>query len=121
MPCNQLRILQREREEEEDRKRKKKMEEARAAIRQQAKKFGWKLNEVRSNVFVASKSYSDDKITFTVLEGGIIKTVTDEISMANHGNAEDFLRSVAQVMGGVWKIFHRHGRGAYHTHDHEHA
>lgn len=133
MPCNQRRILELEREEEEDRKRRKKlqeekerkrieqekMEKAKTVIRNQAKKMGWRLTETKKNVFVAFKPYSDDKITFTVEEGGIIKTETDMISMPNHENAEQFLRNIARLMGGKWKIFHGHGH-EFHTHAHHH-
>jgi uncharacterized protein YpuA (DUF1002 family) len=134
MPCNQQRILELEREEEEDRKRKKRLQEekerqrkqeelrqkAREAIRVKAKQFQWRLTEVKKDVFVAFKPYSDDRITFTVKEGGIIKTVTDEISMANHENAELFLKDIAKFMRGKWNIFHRHGGGEFHSHARHH-
>jgi hypothetical protein len=144
MPCEQERELQLEaerkrraqtkkrkelekiRKEKEANEAKARVEAARNAIRDQAKKMGWKLTEESLNNFVASKPYSNDKIKFQVLKTGVIKTITDKISMANHSNAEAFLRNVASVLGGKWKIrfrfpgkeahAHAHAKGVAHHH-----
>jgi uncharacterized protein YpuA (DUF1002 family) len=136
MPCNQLRELdlieerkrranarkRKEREklrkEKETKEAKARIEKARTVIRDQAKKMGWKLTEESLNNFVASKPYSNDKIKFEVLKTGIIKTVTDVISMANHQNAEAFLRNIADVLKGKWKIRHRYPGKEAHAHMH---
>jgi uncharacterized protein YpuA (DUF1002 family) len=125
MPCDQRRELELEserkrrraakkrrekekaRKEKEAKEAKERVEAARAAIRDQAKKMGWKLTEESLNHFIASKPYSNDKIKFEVTKTGIVKTLTDKISMVNHSNAEAFLRNVATVLKGTWKIFHR--------------
>lgn len=144
MPCDQERELQLEserrrrkaakkrkelekaRKEKEAKEAKERVEAARKAIRDQAKKMGWKLTEESFNHFVASKPYSNDKIKFEVTKTGIVKTITDKISMVNHSNAEAFLRNVASVLKGKWKIrsrypgkeahAHAHATGQAHTH-----
>jgi hypothetical protein len=42
----------------------------------------------------------NDKLTFEILADGTIKSSADSISGANHDNAENFLRNVAQLSGG---------------------
>jgi hypothetical protein len=64
-----------------------------------------------------------DEITIEILPDGTIKTSTDKISMANHSNAEGFLREMARQAGGTVKRTaklsqlhtHTHG-GITHTH-----
>lgn len=57
-----------------------------------------------------------DKITITILEDGTIKTETDQVSNANHQNAEGFLRDIAKLAGG--KVEVRKKAGHAHTHSH---
>lgn len=60
---------------------------------------------------------TEDKFTVTVLDDGTIKVETDSVSMANHANAEEFMRFLARAMGGeVTKI----KTGQTHSHEHEH-
>jgi ElaB/YqjD/DUF883 family membrane-anchored ribosome-binding protein len=136
MPCNQIRELElieekkrramaKRRKEKEKARKEKELKEARArverareVIREQAKKKGWNLTEVSLNNFVASKPYSNDKIKFEVLKTGVIKTVTDVISMVNHQNAEAFLGTVADLLKGKWKIRHRYPGKEAHAHMH---
>ncbi len=67
-----------------------------------------------------------DTIRITILEDGTIKTDTDKVSMPNHQNAEQFLRSVSTLAGGKTEIklkgLHLHSALAAHTHDgHTHS
>ena len=66
-----------------------------------------------------------DEIQIEVLEDGTIKSTTDPISGANHANAEQFLRYVAQLGGGDTtirkKAGHTHTHHGAHTHDHDKA
>lgn len=135
-PCDQMRELElqaekRRRANARKRKEKEKLlkekeameakarvEKARFVIREQAKKMGWKLTEESQDKFVASKAYSNDKINFEILKSGVIKTVTDKISMANHSNAEAFLRNVASFLKGKWKIRSRYPGKEAHAHAH---
>lgn len=55
-----------------------------------------------------------DIIQFEVLEDGTLKITTDEISGENHMNAEEFLKWLAQELGGEVKRVKR-GHGS-HTH-----
>jgi len=41
-----------------------------------------------------------DKLTIEILEDSTIKTTSDEVSAANHDNAEQFLRAMAHLAGG---------------------
>jgi hypothetical protein len=41
-----------------------------------------------------------DNIQIEILEDGTIKTTSDKVSAANHGNAEEFLRYIARMAGG---------------------
>jgi uncharacterized protein YpuA (DUF1002 family) len=136
MPCDQMRELElieekkrkamakrrkekeKARKEQELKEAKARVEKSRMVIRDQAKKMGWKLTEESLNNFVASKPYSNDKIKFEVLKTGVIKTITDKISMVNHANAEAFLRNVASVLKGKWKIRHRYPGKEAHAHMH---
>lgn len=129
MPCEQERQLEYEREQERKRKRKKEEEKkkqerfqkALKTVREQAKKFGWRLTEVRANCFVASKPYSEDKMEINVLKNGIIKTNTEgTISMPNHSSAETFLGEIAKKLKAKWTIFHKHPHGVAHGHAHTH-
>lgn len=56
-----------------------------------------------------------DKIEITILADGTIKTVTDEIGEVNHQNAEAFLRTMSQMLGG--ELTQQRRREAHeHTH-----
>lgn len=136
MPCDQMRELELQaekrrranakkrkekdalRKQQEAEEAKARVEKARFIIRDQAKKMGWKLTEESLNKFVASRAYSNDKINFEVLKTGVIKTITDKISMANHSNAEAFLRNVASFLKGKWKIRSRYPGKEAHAHAH---
>jgi hypothetical protein len=61
-----------------------------------------------------------DKITIEILEDGTIKTTTDAVSSANHQNAEQFLREIASLAGGVVKRTLRVG-ASLHSHLAAHA
>lgn len=62
-----------------------------------------------------------DEIQIEILEDGTIKSSTDPISGANHANAEQFLKHMATMAGGVTEIKRKgsgqHSHGA-HTHEH---
>ena len=59
-----------------------------------------------------------DKISIEVLEDGTIKTTTDQVSMPNHQNAENFLREMGRLCGGIVKRIRR--QDVQHTHVHTH-
>jgi hypothetical protein len=59
-----------------------------------------------------------DTITVEILEDGTLKTSTDVVSAANHGNAEKFLLDLGRGMGGNVK---RIRKGHTHTHSHAHS
>jgi len=63
---------------------------------------------------------ANDVIDIEVLPDGTIKMSTDKISMANHVNAEGFIRAItAEAGGGVER--RRKGRSVYEVeHEHEH-
>ena len=42
----------------------------------------------------------EDKIEIEILEDGQIKVVTDQISPANHLNADEFLAYISELAGG---------------------
>ncbi len=66
-----------------------------------------------------------DRMTARVLEGGRFRVdVEGSVSMANHGNADQFVGEAARFVGGstdIRKKGHAHGReGHTHTHTHQH-
>lgn len=63
---------------------------------------------------------SADKITVEILPDGTLKLETDEVSMANHTNAENLLKQIASDCGGPTVIRHKHGK-AGHSHSHSHG
>lgn len=66
-----------------------------------------------------------DRMTITVLEDGTIRSSTDSVSGAAHQNAEDFLASIAEMVGGTTTrqartdIQHQHHH--HHGEEHSHA
>ena len=46
------------------------------------------------------KAMQIDKLSIEILADGTIKTTSDEVSAANHDNAEQFLRAMARLAGG---------------------
>jgi len=50
-----------------------------------------------------------DTMHITILDDGTIKAETDAISMANHANAEAFMRELATAAGGKQERKHRQG------------
>lgn len=63
---------------------------------------------------------SNDAMTIEILEDGTIRVVTDQVSMANHSNAEQFLRFMSQKLGGETTRTRRKDAHS-HQHHHEHA
>lgn len=59
-----------------------------------------------------------DKIKITILKDGTIKTETDQISPANHSNAEEFLNVMAGLAGGETERTMRGHDETTHTHTH---
>ncbi len=59
---------------------------------------------------------ASDKMMITILDDGTIKIETDGISGANHMNAENFLRDIGQLAGGV--VERKQKKGFVHTHSH---
>ena len=60
-----------------------------------------------------------DKMVITILEDATIRTVTDEVSKANHDQAEQFLRAMAKLAGGVTTREARKDRNPAHHHHHD--
>ena len=68
---------------------------------------------------------NDDKMTFTILEDGTIKTEVDGISAMNHASADKLVKGVDGLLAGKVKVeqgknkkAHTHTHGD-HTHTHE--
>jgi hypothetical protein len=61
-----------------------------------------------------------DAIEIVFTDDGQIKIYTDPISQPNHTNADKFIKSLVQLMGGkvTYEKRHKHG-GPEHTHEHE--
>jgi len=57
-----------------------------------------------------------DKLKIEVLPDGTIKTSSDAVSLPNHSLAEQFLREMARLAGGITTRKAKHG----HTHTHSH-
>lgn len=57
-----------------------------------------------------------DEIAIEILEDGTIKSSTDPISGANHGNAEQFLRYMGTLGGGETSIKKKAGHAHHHHH-----
>jgi hypothetical protein len=63
-----------------------------------------------------------DQMQVEILADGTLKVTTDKISMANHLNAEKFLRFADELMGGTVKITKRVGMSVgLHNALHDHA
>lgn len=60
-----------------------------------------------------------DTFTVEILEDGTIKVVTDPVSAANHGNAEQFLQYMARLAGGETTRVRRSDKHA-HAQQHHH-
>ena len=61
-----------------------------------------------------------DTLEIEILPDGSLKILTEDVSSANHRNAEDLLSFMAKLSGGERKREkrkHEHG----HTHNNEHA
>lgn len=61
-----------------------------------------------------------DRMKITILADGTIKTTSDEISPANHQNAEEFLAMMARLAGGETVREARTDVEHQHQHDHVH-
>jgi hypothetical protein len=57
-----------------------------------------------------------DIVEIEILEDGTIKISTDKVSMANHTNAEGFLREIVSAAGGEVKRTKK-AQGQMHDHD----
>jgi hypothetical protein len=104
------------RKEQEAKEARERVEAARAAIRDQAKKLGWTVNEHRPNQFVLRKPNSHDQLNLEVLKDGIIKGMNGLISMVNHANADKFWSNIASALNGKWKVWARNPAGGAHVH-----
>ena len=62
-----------------------------------------------------------DRFTIEILEDGTIKTTTDAVSVANHDNAEQFLRAMANLAGGKTKRERRTDVKPHHHDAHQHT
>ena len=60
---------------------------------------------------------TEDKFDIEIDENGNIKVTTDNVSQANHRNAEDFMAFLARATGGTVS---RTKRGQGHSHQHQH-
>jgi len=56
----------------------------------------------------------EDRIVITILSDGTIKSETDQVSVANHSNAENFLLDVGKLAGGT--VERKNKKGFLHTH-----
>ena len=61
----------------------------------------------------------NDTLTIEILEDGTIRTLTDAVSAANHSNAEQFMRFLAEKTGGP-SVRTRRREEVGHTHHHAH-
>jgi len=65
-----------------------------------------------------------DKIKGKVLPDGSLRLETDQVSMANHGNAEmlfrELLKGMGKLVSKISKGHHHHGHSHEHGHKHEH-
>ena len=63
---------------------------------------------------------SDDKITFTILEDGTVRTEVAGISGANHASADAFVKGVDALLAGKVEIKQHAAHAHAHTHEHQH-
>lgn len=68
-----------------------------------------------------------DTLTVEILADGTLKVESDEVSSANHGNAEMLLRELFRLAGSTPEVEHKHGGKAHshssigqHRHDKQH-
>lgn len=62
---------------------------------------------------------ANDTLSITILEDGTIQTSSDAVSGANHSNAEQFLRYIAQMTAG--ETTRQRRSDVHHTHTHSHS
>lgn len=63
-----------------------------------------------------------DNITIEILPDGTLKLETDDVSIANHLNAENLVREMASLCGGPTAIRQKHTHGRQrHSHSHGHG
>lgn len=60
-----------------------------------------------------------DTLQIEILPDGTIKTITDAVSAPNHDNAENFLRTINRLCGGIFTRERR--KDIAHTHSHTHS
>jgi hypothetical protein len=60
---------------------------------------------------------SIDKLTIEILPDGTIKTSSDQVSQANHDNAEKFLAAMARLAGGSTSRVSKKGAPVHHHHE----
>ena len=66
-----------------------------------------------------------DEIIFEILDDGTVKMTTDEVSPANHLNADKLLGAIQRTLGGAAtrekrKDAHAHAAAHQHGHAHQH-
>lgn len=60
-----------------------------------------------------------DKLKITILQDGTIRTESDQISVQNHSNAEEFLSHMASLAGGTTERTNRGAESTTHSHTHD--
>ena len=133
MPCQTMRVIQRQKQiADEEQKKKKKVEprkrwfrkDTKKIVKQRAEKFGWKVMEKNGWTLILTKPFTQDRIEIEIKKRGIVSlNVPGMISGPNHSNAESFLRDVtsalsAKVISVVHKTKHAmmHALGIHHHH-----
>jgi hypothetical protein len=61
----------------------------------------------------------EDRFTIEILEDGRVKLTTDQVSPANHMNADEFFKVLAKELGGAVET-QRRKEGHTHQHDRQH-
>jgi hypothetical protein len=63
-----------------------------------------------------------DQIEIEILPDGTLKLQTDDVSLANHTNAENLVREMSKLCGGPAAIRQKPGKHAHgHGHSHGHG
>lgn len=65
-------------------------------------------------------AFTEDEIEIEILEDGTIKISTDKISDANHVNAEQFIRAIAEELGADVTTTRKRTGHTHHHHSHTH-
>lgn len=62
----------------------------------------------------------EDKMTFTVLDDGTIRTETEGVSAMNHASADKFVKGIDGLLAGKVDIKQKARHSHAHTHNHTH-